>query len=88
MIGVIIAAGSGTRMAPLTDNRPKCMLSVGGRPLIEPLAENLRRIGCSRIVVVVISGLSVSYLIIVRVNTKATEEDVMEILAEPHQRIA
>ena len=34
MKAVVIAAGRGTRMRPLTDTRPKPMLPVGGRPLL------------------------------------------------------
>ncbi len=35
MKGVILAAGKGTRMYPLTDNFPKCMLPVAGKPILE-----------------------------------------------------
>ncbi len=35
MKGVILAAGKGTRMRPLTDDFPKCMLPVAGIPIIE-----------------------------------------------------
>ena len=40
-------------MAPLTDDRPKCLLTVGGRTLLEHAIENLRLVGCSQIVIVV-----------------------------------
>lgn len=39
MKAVLIAAGRGTRMRPLTDTRPKPMLPVGGRPLLAHVIE-------------------------------------------------
>ncbi len=35
MIGVILAAGMAKRLRPLTDERPKCLLKVGERTLLE-----------------------------------------------------
>ena len=35
MYGVVLCAGQGTRMAPLTDRRPKPLLPVGDRTLVE-----------------------------------------------------
>jgi len=35
MRGVILAAGEGTRLAPVTDDRPKPLISVLGRPLLD-----------------------------------------------------
>ncbi|MDN5881723.1 MAG: nucleotidyltransferase family protein [Nitrosospira sp.] len=48
---MILAAGRGERMRPLTDALPKPLLRVGGKPLIEYHLENLARAGFVEIVV-------------------------------------
>ena len=48
---VIMAGGFGTRLRPLTENLPKPMLPVGGRPLIERIVGQLRESGIDHIVV-------------------------------------
>ena len=40
-MAVILAAGGGTRLRPLTHSRPKCLLEVGGQPLLDYLLEAL-----------------------------------------------
>jgi mannose-1-phosphate guanylyltransferase len=35
MKAMILAAGQGTRLAPLTDSLPKCMIPIGGMPVLE-----------------------------------------------------
>jgi NDP-sugar pyrophosphorylase family protein len=45
MKALILAAGMGTRLGPLTRAVPKPMLPVGGRPLLEHIIELLRRHG-------------------------------------------
>ncbi len=49
---VIVAAGSGSRLAPLTDARPKCLVELGGAPLIDSLLARLHDIGVRDVVVV------------------------------------
>jgi len=46
---VIMAGGFGTRLRPLTSDLPKPMLSVGGRPLMELMMEQLREAGIHRV---------------------------------------
>lgn len=48
---MIFAAGFGTRMAPLTDTRPKPMLPLGGRPMIDYCIAMIRAAGDFGIVV-------------------------------------
>lgn len=42
---MILAAGLGSRLLPLTDERPKALVPVGDRPLLHRLAERLRVAG-------------------------------------------
>jgi len=46
---VIMAGGAGTRLRPLTQDTPKPMLPIGGRPMLERLIEQLRGAGIHRV---------------------------------------
>lgn len=48
---MILAAGRGERMRPLTDHTPKPLLAVGGKPLLVWHVERLRDAGYTRIVI-------------------------------------
>lgn len=47
----VLAAGLGTRMRPLTDDRPKALVEVGGRALIDHVLDRLVEAGVERAVV-------------------------------------
>jgi choline kinase len=49
---VILAAGAGSRLKPLTDHIPKCLLKVGGKCILEMTIENLLAINNSEIIIV------------------------------------
>ena len=53
MDAVILAAGEGSRMRPLTSSRPKVMLPLANRPIIEHLLSSLIEAGCERVVMVI-----------------------------------
>ena len=48
---MLLAAGRGERMRPLTDHTPKPLLQVGGKPLIVWHIENLARAGINELVI-------------------------------------
>jgi choline kinase len=53
MKAVILSAGQGSRLLPLTAERPKCLLPLGPKSLIEWQVDVLSRCGVDEIVVVV-----------------------------------
>ncbi|MFC6873769.1 bifunctional sugar-1-phosphate nucleotidylyltransferase/acetyltransferase [Halobellus marinus] len=53
MKAVVLAAGEGTRLRPLTRTRPKPMLPIGNQPLLEHVLEAAREAGIDEFVFVV-----------------------------------
>lgn len=53
MKAVIVAAGRGKRLMPLTSNCPKPLLQVRGRPILDYLLHGLKRAGIYEVIIVV-----------------------------------
>jgi glucose-1-phosphate thymidylyltransferase len=53
MHAVVLAAGTGSRLRPLTETKPKALVEVDGKPLIEDVFDNLLEVGATKLVVVV-----------------------------------
>lgn len=52
MRAILLAAGRGSRMKGLTEDRPKCLVELDGRPLLERQLEALRASGISEIAII------------------------------------
>ncbi len=64
MKAMILAAGLGTRLRPLTDNRPKALVTVAGRTLLELTLSRLRNFGVNQVILNVhhFADMIVAYL--------------------------
>ena len=64
MKAMVLAAGLGTRLRPLTDTRPKALVEIAGRTLLEIMLERLRAFGIVEVIINVhhFADMMVEYL--------------------------
>jgi len=82
MKAMVLAAGLGTRLRPLTDDRPKALVEVAGRTLLEITLTRLKSFGVSEAIVNVhhFSDMVVAYLKAndnFRMRIELSREDVL-----------
>lgn len=53
---IILAAGQGSRLRPLTDDRPKCMVEVNGQSIIERQLDTMRSCGIKDEDITIVAG--------------------------------
>lgn len=53
---IILAAGQGTRLRPLTDDRPKCMVEINGRSILERQLDTMRACGIQDSDITIVAG--------------------------------
>lgn len=82
MRAIILAAGQGTRLRPLTDNRPKCMVELEGKPLLEHQLKVLR--GANIEDIHVVGGYRAEWLqrsdITLHINERFTQTNMVATL--------
>ena len=51
MKAILLAAGLGTRLRPITDNVPKCLVPINGKPLLGYWLDSLAKAGVGPILI-------------------------------------
>jgi choline kinase len=77
MEAVILAAGIGKRLRPITADRPKCLLEIDGKTLLERQVDQLRQNGIRHI------GIVVGYMAM-RVMDRVRPGDGISYIYNPH----
>ena len=81
---MVMAAGYGTRMRPLTSNISKAMVKIDGKPLIDHMLKRLKHIGIEKVIVNVhaFAPHLISHLSSVNFGLKIDISDETDLLLE------
>lgn len=52
MIGVILAAGVGSRLRPMTNDKPKCLVTTAGKPILQYQLDTYKEAGVNKLIIV------------------------------------
>lgn len=77
---ILLIAGMGSRLRPLTDDRPKCLLEIGADPLLVRLLRQLSSLGIERVV------LATGYLSAVVETVLKSFDELPELVFAENQR--
>ena len=79
---IILGAGQGLRLRPLTSNKPKCLVQVGGKPILEWTISAAKAVGFSKVVVVGGHGIEslMSYGVTVIYNDRHRDTNMVRSL--------
>ncbi len=81
---IILAAGQGTRLRPYTNDRPKCMVELNGKPLLHRQLETMRQCGISSTDISLVGGYLQENLVASGVkqytNSRYAETNMVETL--------
>ena len=77
---VILAAGQGTRLRPLTDNRPKCLVEVKGRSILDRQLDTMYTCGLRNSDITIVAGYRGDVL-----QKKFSDTDINIIINENYE---
>ncbi len=52
MKAIILAAGVGSRLRPLTDDKPKSLVAINRKSILERMLESIRNVGMKEVIVI------------------------------------
>ena len=83
---LILAAGFGKRLRPITYEIPKCLVEVGGKPIIKYWLDHLHTIGCEEVLINThyLSGIVQKYISNLKYKNMFIHNSCRFVLIFPH----